>query len=137
MLMLESVRFSGKVFIASGDWRQILPVVRRGTRASIIGSCLKRSYLWNEFKVLHLTINMRVQLCGNPSDKTFAQWLLDVGDSKNGNPLTIPDSMLVESGSVDDLVDKVFPSFDKPTLSTSCILSPKNKTIETLNDAIL
>ena len=60
--MLESVPFGGKVFIASGDWRQILPVVRRGTRASIIGSCLKRSYLWNEFKVLHLTINMRVNL---------------------------------------------------------------------------
>ena len=135
--MLESVPFGGKVFIASGDWRQILPVVRRGTRASIIGSCLKRSYLWNEFKVLHLTINMRVHLCGNPSNKTFARWLLDVGDGKNGNHLTIPDSMLVESGSVDDLIDKVFPSFDKPTLSTSCILSPKNKTIETLNDAIL
>ena len=79
---LESVPFGGKVFIASGDWRQILPVVRRGTRASIIGSCLKRSYLWNEFKVLHLTINMRVQLCGNASDKMFAQWLLDVGDGK-------------------------------------------------------
>ena len=59
------------------------------------------------------------------------------GPAKNGNHCTIPDFMLVECGTVDDLVDKVFPSFDKPTLSPSCILSPKNKTIETLNDAIL
>ena len=54
--------------------------------------------------MLHLTINMRVQLCGNASDKMFAQWLLDVGDGKNGNPLTIPDSMLIESGSVAEVI---------------------------------
>ena len=54
--------------------------------------------------MLHLTINMRVHLCGNPSTKTFSQWLLDVGDGKNGNPLTIPDSMLIESGSVAEVI---------------------------------
>ena len=34
----------------------------------------------------------------------FAQWLLDDGDGKNGNPLTIPDSMLIESGSVAEVI---------------------------------
>ena len=29
------------------DFRQILPVIPRGTRGNIVDSCLKKSYLWD------------------------------------------------------------------------------------------
>ena len=38
--------FSGLPFIIEEDFDQILLVVRRGTRAIIVGACLQRSYIW-------------------------------------------------------------------------------------------
>ena len=35
--------FGGKVFLFGGDFRQVLPVIKRGTPISIIESCLKSS----------------------------------------------------------------------------------------------
>ena len=44
--------------IFSGDWRQILPVVCKGSRADIVDA----SALWQHVTVMHLTRNMRVAL---------------------------------------------------------------------------
>ena len=38
--------FGGKIMILGGDFRQVLPVVRRGTRAQIVDSSLRMSPLW-------------------------------------------------------------------------------------------
>ena len=40
-----TIPFGRKLFVASRDWRQILPVVRRGNRAAIMNATWKRSYL--------------------------------------------------------------------------------------------
>lgn len=61
--------------IFSGDWRQIFPLVRRGSRPEIIDACLKTSPLWQEFTIMNL-INMRVQLSGGDSFDT----LLSIGE---------------------------------------------------------
>ena len=39
----KSVPFGGLTVVFAGDWRQILPVVPRGSRADIVNSTLKRS----------------------------------------------------------------------------------------------
>jgi hypothetical protein len=44
-----------------GDWRQILPIIKRGARQEVVQACIKSSYLWGEFEVLKLTINMRLR----------------------------------------------------------------------------
>jgi hypothetical protein len=38
--------FGGKVMVFGGDFRQVLPVVTRGTRAQITDATLQKSYLW-------------------------------------------------------------------------------------------
>lgn len=44
-----------------GDFLQILPVVKRGSRSDIVQASLKRSYLWNKnVSIFKLRINMRV-----------------------------------------------------------------------------
>ena len=71
--VMESERkFGGKVMALSGDFRQVLPVVRHGSRAAVIVSCLKKSSLWPLFSVLHLTTSMRAA----PGEQEFADWLL-------------------------------------------------------------
>ncbi|GFW18334.1 ATP-dependent DNA helicase [Trichonephila clavipes] len=52
----------GLTVLLSGDFRQTLPVVLRGTRADIVKACLKTSFLWPHIKVVSLRINMRVHL---------------------------------------------------------------------------
>ena len=41
-----------------GDFRQILPVVKSGTRSNIVNDSLKTSHLWCHVTVKHLTTNM-------------------------------------------------------------------------------
>ncbi|GMF63195.1 unnamed protein product [Phytophthora fragariaefolia] len=74
--------FGGKVFVLSGDFRRILPAVVRVTPAETIDACLKSSKLWEHFKQLHLTENMRVRSAGTtarrqnlrPSQNFFSKW---------------------------------------------------------------
>ncbi len=40
---LEIVAFGGKIFIFGGDFRQLLPVISRASRATIVSMCINRS----------------------------------------------------------------------------------------------
>ena len=66
------------------DFRQIAPVIRSGTRANIINTCVKKLYLWKEVKHLKLTANrpMRVHLHGDRETGAFAEMLINVVDGK-------------------------------------------------------
>ncbi|GMF41132.1 unnamed protein product [Phytophthora fragariaefolia] len=79
--------FGGKVFVLSGDFRQILPIVVRGTPAETIDACLKSSTFWEHFKQLHLTENMRVRSAGNNSTAAelaaFSEFLLQVREGRH------------------------------------------------------
>jgi hypothetical protein len=49
---LKDMLFGNKVVVMGGDFRQILPVVPRGTRGQIVDASLKRStVLWHRVKV--------------------------------------------------------------------------------------
>jgi hypothetical protein len=39
--------FGGKTLVFGGDFRPVLLVVRRGSRAQIVGASLRMSYLWD------------------------------------------------------------------------------------------
>ena len=47
-IMGSSAPFGGKVMVFGGDFRQVLPVVPRGTRAHITDATLQHSYLWGK-----------------------------------------------------------------------------------------
>ncbi|KAG3129897.1 hypothetical protein PI124_g20806 [Phytophthora idaei] len=85
--------FGGKVFVLSGDFRQILPVVVRGAPAQTIDACLKSSTLWPKFQQLHLRENMRVMSAPNESTATeraeFSEFLFkwERGDTRSIRPL--------------------------------------------------
>src|SRR5204862_3806546 len=69
--------FGDKVVILGGDFRQILPVVVRGSRSHIIDACIKSSKLWQDVFVMCLTTNMRVQ---DEEQKQFVDYLLRIGE---------------------------------------------------------
>ena len=44
--------FGGIVVVFGGDFKQILPVIVKGSRAQIVGANLQCSHLWNSITVL-------------------------------------------------------------------------------------
>jgi len=56
------------------DFRQVLPVVRKGSRAQTVGASLRMSYLWDSMRHLKLVRNIRAK-----SDPWFAKYLLCIG----------------------------------------------------------
>ena len=45
--------------VLGGDFWQILPVVRKGSRHDIVDASINSSKIWAYFNVLRLTVNMR------------------------------------------------------------------------------
>ena len=74
--------FGGITTIFSGDWRQFLPVVKRGSRAQILNRTFKKSKLWQYVKKYKLELNMRLKNISCPEEKEFHEWLLRVGDGR-------------------------------------------------------
>ena len=104
--------------LLSGDWRQILPVVRNGNRASIVAATLKRSPLWDIAVNLRLSANMRIR-GSDEAAEIFRDFTLAVGDgranlSENGtrsSKIEIPDHLLLEPSTPSALCDFVFDNF--------------------------
>ena len=79
------IPFGNKIILFGGDFRQILPVVKKGSRTDIIKASFNRSKLWSNINVMKLTINMRVRrLIGQDHTKAqeFADFLLSLGEGQ-------------------------------------------------------
>ena len=72
--------FGDKVMLFGGDFRQVLPVVTRGTRAHIIDATLLKSYIWDNVRRIRLTQNTRAK-----NDNWFADYLLRIGNGIEKN----------------------------------------------------
>jgi ATP-dependent DNA helicase PIF1 len=85
----------GKVMVFGGDFRQVLPVVSRGTRAQITDATLLRLYIWKHIRKIFLTRNMRVQ-----SDPWFSEYLLRIGNGTEetfqGDYVHLPKDIVID-----------------------------------------
>ena len=133
--------FGGKAVVFGGDFRQVLPVVRKGSRAQIVDVSLRRSYLWECMHHLKLVRNMRAQ-----SDPWFAEYLLRVGNGTEEDDgdgfIRLPDEICVpytgEDTDLGELIENVFPMLDDnmadPNYITSRdILSTRNDYVDMIN----
>ena len=144
--------------ILSGDFRQCLPVLPHASRAEVVEAALNRSPLWQFFKVMHLTENMRTKLSNSPDAEAFDAFTLSIGD---GSIEVIEDTDLIEMSSIMcieieqntknnpyaekesmmKLVEHVYPNlignFSKNGwLSGRAILAPTNKQVDQINNLI-
>lgn len=69
--------FGGLTVVLGGDFRQILPVIPKGTREDIVASTLRRSPLWAVVHVLCLHKNMRLS-SNDVESGAFAEYLTRV-----------------------------------------------------------
>ncbi|XP_071738385.1 uncharacterized protein [Rutidosis leptorrhynchoides] len=146
--------FGGKVVVFGGDFRQILPVIQRGTRSEIVHASLHSSYLWSKCQVLKLTKNMRLRCDTNNIDREeiaeFADWVLKIGEGKINDPndgeadVDFPDDVLLKTDSnpVESIINSTYPSLsenivDPKFFQDRAILATTNEEVESINEHIL
>ncbi|PWZ18516.1 ATP-dependent DNA helicase PIF1 [Zea mays] len=133
--------FGGKTIVFGGDFRQVLPVVRKGSRAQIVAASLRSSYLWESMSHLKLVRNMRAK-----SDPWFAEYLLRVGggteEVNNDGDVRLPDEVCVpytgDDRDLDRLIDDIYPSLNENMSNTSyitsrAILTTRNDWVDMIN----
>ena len=131
--------FAGKVIILGGDFRQTLPIVKRGKATQVVESCLKSSLLWPLFKIFHLTKNMRVK----EGERDFAEFLLQLGGDnlphKEKDPyincIEIPSECVMPKDS--NIITSIFSDFNEEGVTKRVILTPTNAEALALNEQIL
>lgn len=142
----KSSLMGGIVVLLSGDFRQTLPVVKRGTPADTINASLKRSVLWKHVVRLTLTTNMRVSLRGDVNAVQFSNLLLQIGNGtypfEQGDKIRLNSNLCCHIAHRSDLLNRVFPNFssnsrDKNWLAERALLAPLNETVDELNSIIL
>ena len=148
--------FGGKPFLATGDWRQTLPILKGFKVAKILESTLKMSTMWPTITKLELRQNMRV----NADQWAFQNWLGKIGDGKipkfeykpgmktdlvpidnrvviHRDPNVIPVKPLIE-----ELIDEIFGesiSYEEAmaTDEPNCIVTPFNVHKNFVNGKVL
>ena len=136
----NNILFGGKVILLGGDFRQTLPIVKRGKPAQIIESCLKRSAIWPRVQLFHLHRNMRA----GPEEQEFSRYLLQLGSNqlqhKEDDPfkgaIEIPEACVHQNNDI-DIVDSIFSDGVEVNATDRVILSPTNDESLELNERIL
>jgi hypothetical protein len=137
---LENIPFGGKLMVFGGDFRQCLPVVPKGGRSDIVAASMTRLAFWgSHVRIRRLTKNMRVESAiGNDAivRRDFAQWLLKVGEDRDGTDLIeLPESS-VET-DLNNMLQWLYPQdlLDRndAELVNRAVLCPDNKMVDEIN----
>jgi hypothetical protein len=148
----NTIPYANKLMVFGGDFRQILPVVKRGNRSTIVNASLKKAPFWNEINKLQLTENMRIKSAAMNLNKPlellneFAKYLIKIGEGlieniKDANfidEIKLPSNIAKNMDEL-ELIKLVFPdiehnAFNEDFMSTRAILATKNSTVDKIND---
>uniref|UniRef100_UPI00358F85D7 ATP-dependent DNA helicase pif1-like n=1 Tax=Myxine glutinosa TaxID=7769 RepID=UPI00358F85D7 len=130
----------GVTLLLSGDFRQTLPVIPKGTAADELRACLKESYIWRRVEKLHLSTNVRVALNRDVSAGQFPKVLLQLGNGRlpETGDVAIPPNCGTIINTSEEMILKVYPSLSQnyknhEWLCERAILAPKNDIVQDIN----
>ncbi|RYQ91576.1 hypothetical protein Ahy_B09g097521 [Arachis hypogaea] len=146
--------FGGKVVILGGDFRQVLPVIPKGSRAEIVMASINSSVLWKYCEVLCLTKNMRLTMGleqSTPQElRSFLDWILQVSEDRCGTVVNdklfvdIPSDLIIPvlENPVEDIVNTIYPNLvqnfcDPSFFQDMAILAPTVDNVEEINNYIV
>ncbi|XP_064647485.1 uncharacterized protein LOC135500168 [Lineus longissimus] len=137
----------GVTVLLAGDFRQTLPIVRRGTRADEVKASIKSSHLWKHVETMTLKTNMRVHLHADETANQFAEALLQIGNGQVppdpvDHHIMIPKEIGQSVNTEEELMLAVFPDIatnytSRNWLSERAILAPRNDAVRHLNNTLL
>ena len=147
------------MIIFGGDFRQVLSVVTKGSRADIVASSISGASFWCYCNVQHLRISMRLMHSNlSPTEHErlwiLAEWTLNVGNGSNqgysfsgGNDsdwVDILEEFFIKNASngLKNFIEFVYPYLvnrykDDSYFQHCYILAPLNTDVDELNNRIL
>ncbi|XP_024186018.2 uncharacterized protein LOC112190772 [Rosa chinensis] len=143
-IMDVELPFGGKIMIFGGDFRQVLPVIPKGTKSELIQASIVKATFWAQTKILRLRQNMR-----SINDHQFAEFLLRVGDGSeqviDDEMMRLPERMVVpweSDQSINQIIDEVFPNLgdhvnDARYMVDRALITPINDDVDVLNEKII
>ncbi|XP_022040970.1 ATP-dependent DNA helicase PIF2-like [Helianthus annuus] len=151
---MQSKPFGGKVILFGGDFRQILPVIPKGTITMIVNAYLNSSYIWRHYQVLKLTEIMGLRVGCHEADlkeiKEVGERILKLGDGLLGEgndgeiDIEIPDDLLIHDqvNPISSLISFIYPGMNKflwdlTYFQQRAILGPTNEVVDSINKELL
>ena len=161
-----SLKYNKKfIFICAGDFRQILPVVKFGTKAEVIAATISSSPYWSLFNKFFLFRNMRLSgmeatatTSSNSQDYeifmkqlAYAKFLENLSENKESEHLHILEKVDNDHYKVglpllnyfttkqeEDAIKWIYPNgeFDPNIALNSVILASKNDSVDKWNNKI-
>ncbi|KAI5708509.1 hypothetical protein M8J77_024181 [Diaphorina citri] len=144
-LMNSETPFGGKIFLCSGDFRQIAPVVEKArTPLDVVCVSLRASPLWRLFNVFHLVTPQRTR-----GTSFYSDFLLQVGNGTlptetfgegRESQTLVPLTDVRVMTNIEDLIADVFPANilrDSDQSARRAILAPLNVNVKNINERIL
>lgn len=149
---INDTLFGNKRILFGGDFRQVLPVVKKGNRSAIVNSTIKNAPFWKEVTQFKLTINMRIKSAAINSGvdesklNSFSEFLLAIGEgrmpfvkeSKYTDEIQLPKSI---SKNMDEqqLLKQIYPNImqnylDSDFMCSRAILAGKNRDVNRINE---
>ena len=114
-----------------------MPVIKFGTRTKLIQASIKKSPLWQEFKTIKLTQNMRT----GPNEHKFSDWLIKMGNGElpfdNEDNIQLPEQYISKSELIQEVYENKLQNQDDLNYYQRAILAPKNENVFQINDEIL
>lgn len=99
--------FGGILTVLGGDFAQILPVFRKGTRVTIVEANIQRSFIWPRFQKLFLCQNMGIHR--GAANESFAKWIGKMSyDPALFGDVKLPDTVQ-QLQTVESFSNTVFP----------------------------
>ncbi|RYR48040.1 hypothetical protein Ahy_A07g034036 [Arachis hypogaea] len=150
----KDLPFGGKVVVLGGDFRQVLTVIPKGSRAEIVMASINSSVLWKYCEVLCLMKNMRLTMGleqSTPQElRSFSDWILQIGEGRCGTVVNdklfvdIPSDLIipVSENPVEDIVNTIYPNLvqnfrDPSFFQDRAILALTVDNVEEINNYIV
>ncbi|XP_050387625.1 uncharacterized protein LOC126803929 [Argentina anserina] len=132
----SNLSVGGKLMIFGGDFRQVLPVVPKGTMSQHVEASLVNASFWKDVMILRLRLNMR-----SINDHEFSRERQTV----NEDMIQIPPSMVIPwvgEVSINQLVNEVFLDVvchinDASYMVERAIITSKNSNVDVLKEMII
>ena len=135
----EDLVFGGIPVVLGGDFAQILPVIRRGTRQATVLACIRHATIWHKLQVLQLRRSMRV--IASEANQVFLTFLQDlVRNPQLYGQFQLP-GYIHKVATVNQLCDQLYPQpllndaiNSHTTLIGRAILAFRNDTVDDFNN---
>ncbi|XP_021833938.1 uncharacterized protein LOC110773721 [Prunus avium] len=130
--------------IFGGDFRQVLPVIPKGTKSELFQASVVKASFWSQVKILKLRQNMRSR-----NDQQFSQFLLRVGDGEEpvvgDDMIRVPKCLVIpweNELSINEFIYQVFPNLedhinDASYMVERAVITPTNEDVDMLNEKMI